>query len=58
MTHCGNPNLTRPLVKKNVPMLLFTAERILEQMATQGARRATVVAICLSHSISCFSLIL
>ena len=28
MTHRGNPNLTRPLVKKSIPILLFTAERI------------------------------
>ena len=30
MTHRGNPNLTRPLVKKSIPILLFTAERIPE----------------------------
>ena len=30
MTHCGNPNLTHPLVKKSIPILLFTAERIPE----------------------------
>jgi len=30
MTHRGNPNVTHPLVKKSVPMLLFTAERIPE----------------------------
>lgn len=30
MTHRGNPNLTHLLVKKSVPMLLFTAERIPE----------------------------
>ena len=28
MTHCGNPNLTHHLVKKSIPILLFTAERI------------------------------
>jgi len=30
MTHRGNPNLTHPLVKKSIHILLFSAERIPE----------------------------
>jgi len=30
MTHRGNPNLTHPLVKKSIPILLLLAERVPE----------------------------